>query len=720
MKKIVLLALCAFFSIKVLAGVTDEFITIWKTDNPGQSNSNAIRFCGQGNGYTIIWEEVGNAANSDTVTAGLIGPGDYQPVTFPSAGTYRLRVDPTGSGTFTNFRMDWDEQKILDIEQWGTTIWTDLAGAFRDCYNLDVTASDAPDLSNVTSLAQTFSYCYGLIGTPAFNTWQTGAVTDMSGMFWAATQFNQDLNNWNTSNVTNMFNMFENADLFNGNISTWNTSAVTNMASMFKSADNFNQPIGNWVVSSVTTMTDMFRQAGSFNQSLSGWNTISVTDMGGMFQQAVSFDQDLSTFNTSAVTNMASMFEGATAFNRPIGNWDVSAVTIMRGMFKDAVAFNQPLSNWTTTNVTNMNNMFENAVAFNSAIGNWDVSAVTSMSGMFRDAVSFNQPLNNWNVSAVTNMSHLFYNASSFNQPLNGWNTSSLTLASNLFRGASQFNQPLSNWDVSSVTQLTGVFEDASAFNQDLSSWDLSAIPQGAYGFLNNSGMDCINYSLFLNSLAANPAITSNVTLGALNRIYDSTASEAHDYLVNTKGWNFDGDSYVADCNTALPLVLHDFDAAYEEPYAVLTWQAGQEADLDFYEVEQSFDAVQFSRLEKLRKQNEGGSYTYRYPQNQAVAYYRIKLVDINGETSYSLTRSVRATAGGGHPLTLYPNPAEGQILHLDAARAMQVELFNQLGKSLGKHHLEQGSNTLDISALPAGIYWLRQDEGSQKFVIKK
>ena len=184
-------------------------------------------------------------------------------------------------------------------------------------------------------------------------------------------------------NLTNLSGMFNDAANFNQDISMWDTSNVTNMQHMFMGATNFNQPIGNWNTSKVTNMGGMFHKATNFNQDISGWNTGNVTDMGSMFNQATAFDQPLNTWNVSNVTAMGSMFADAVNFNRELNSWNVSKVTNMNTMFRGALKFNQPIGNWNTSKVTNMNTMFEYAPAFNQNISQWCVPLILSMPTRF-------------------------------------------------------------------------------------------------------------------------------------------------------------------------------------------------------------------------------------------------------------------------------------------------------------------------------------------------
>lgn len=92
-------------------------------------------------------------------------------------------------------------------------------------------------------------------------------ATDMSLMFFGTYEFNQDLNAWNTANITNMKGVFWHATKFNQPLS-WDTSKVTNMEAMFSNTSEFNQPL-NFNTSQVSNMTRMFNASVKFNQDLS-------------------------------------------------------------------------------------------------------------------------------------------------------------------------------------------------------------------------------------------------------------------------------------------------------------------------------------------------------------------------------------------------------------------------------------------------------------------
>jgi gliding motility-associated-like protein len=551
--------------------VASPFVTVWNLATAG-SGATQLTFGTLTSGtVNYTWQEIspGTASGSGSWS------GSTLTITgLPVGATIRLQIEPTNFKSFIIAFNNADRNRLTQVEQWGSAGWIDMRLAFANCSNLQVTATDAPNLLGVATMECMFSGCTSLNSPININSWNTSAVTDMSNMFNGASAFNQNIGAWNTSAVTNMSGMFSSANAFNQNVGAWNTAAVTNMKDMFNGATSFNQNIGAWNVSSVidmslmflgasafnqdigswntaavTNMNNMFGDASTFNQNIGAWNTSAVTDMSGMFSQAYAFNQNIGAWNTSAVTNMSSMFNRAFAFNQNIGAWNTAAVTNMNGIFLQAIAFNNggngSIGNWNTSAVTSMNQMFFAASAFNQDIGAWNTGAVVDMYRMF-SASAFNRNIGTWNTGAVTDMSFMFAFNNAFNQDIGSWNTGSVNYMSSMFKQASAFNNggnsTINNWNTGAVTFMNEMFNNANAFNQNIGSWTLNP-GVDLTNMLDGSGMDCNNYSATLIGWSANPLTPNGRTLGAAGRQYGTNAVAARTNLTTTKGWTIAGDT---------------------------------------------------------------------------------------------------------------------------------------------------------------------------------
>ena len=206
--------------------------------------------------YSVLWGD-------DTYSPDVSGSQSH---TYAAAGNYTVTVLGDGLDSISLYDDDVNALQIQSIEQWGGTEWTTMKDAFEGASNMTYRATDAPNLSNVTST---------------------------SGMFWDASSFDGDLSGWNVSSVTEMLYMFSRASSFNGDISGWDVSSVNSMNSMFFGASSFNGDLSSWNVSSVIDMHGMFLHASNFNQPLDDWDVSSVESMDIMFFGASDFDQNL-------------------------------------------------------------------------------------------------------------------------------------------------------------------------------------------------------------------------------------------------------------------------------------------------------------------------------------------------------------------------------------------------------------------------------------------
>lgn len=372
------------------------FITTWKTDNLGTSGSNQITIptIGSGYNYSVDWGD----GNSDT---GITGTFTH---TYASSGTYTVSI----TGTFPRiyFNNTGDKSKILSIEQWGNIAWMSMENSFAGCDNIVINASDAPNLSGVTSLSYMFNNCSSLT-TENYTNWDVSTITNMFATFYRATNFNGNISNWNVGNVTTMQALFGYCIKFNQDLSAWDVSKVTNMKDLFYQAIKFNGNIGSWDTGNVTNMSFMLYKCSPFNQDISGWDVSKVTNMQSLFGYCNNFNQDLSSWDVSQVSNMQDMFFQATHFNSDIGNWNTGNVTNMSHMFYADNTFNQDISGWDVSGVIDMTQMFRNAYDFDQNLGSWDITSALYMTDMFKfsglSSANYDNLLTGWAAQTVQN-----------------------------------------------------------------------------------------------------------------------------------------------------------------------------------------------------------------------------------------------------------------------------------------------------------------------------
>jgi surface protein len=257
----------------------DAFIIEVDTTKAG-TPSDQFQFTGAVGDYNVV------AKQNGTQVATFNDLSGQQTITLPSSGVYVLEVSAKDVNGFNRIRFNngGDKLKITDIKQWGSVAWSSFLNAFFFCSNMLTTATDVPDLSNVTDMS--FMFRDATSANPNTTNWDVSSVTNMRYMFRDATSANPNVSNWNTSNVTNTNSMFLNATSANPDVSNWNTSNVTNMFRMFFGATSANPDVSNWNTSNVTNVFQMFNGATSANPNMRNWDISNVTDMSRMLENS--------------------------------------------------------------------------------------------------------------------------------------------------------------------------------------------------------------------------------------------------------------------------------------------------------------------------------------------------------------------------------------------------------------------------------------------------
>ena len=435
-----------------------------------------------GTSFTIDWGDSSAVVNTNSGTV-------YH--TYTSNGSIANYTVSIGAeldtGAFTSLNMlssdNSSRNSVKEIKQWGDIAWTSLTQAMRRCYNVDVTATDTPDLSLNPSLIGSFQEATSL------------------------TNSNGSIGNWDLSACTSLYGTFATgSSTFNVNVSNWNTSNITQMIATFQSCSNFNQDLSTkitaggdlaWDVSKVTNMSYMFDGSG-FNTSISNWNTSNVTTMAAMFKNNTNFNQPILTNAISA---------GSSPTGSAYVAWDVSKVSDFggynAGFMAGNTSFDQDISNWKLKSTGNIDiqYMLSGATSFNS-----DISTKTISSGSSPYGTSYTA----WDMSNVNGFQRVFASASSFDQNLSTW--SCLTLSQ--YGGHATFQN--SGMSTANYTDTVVSF---------------------ANQVYNNSGTP---NNVFFGDQSSQ--VFDRARSGGANF---ASAGAARDYLTTTLGWTISGDTVI-------------------------------------------------------------------------------------------------------------------------------------------------------------------------------
>ncbi|HEY2726427.1 MAG TPA: T9SS type A sorting domain-containing protein, partial [Parafilimonas sp.] len=104
--------------------------------------------------------------------------------------------------------------------------------------------------------------------------------------------------------------------------------------------------------------------------------------------------------------------------------------------------------------------------------------------------------------------------------------------------------------------------------------------------------------------------------------------------------------------------------------------------------------------------------------------YYRLQMVDNDGKSAYSKIADVELLPGNNF-FAAYPNPVKDKLVIVtnNAVNAATIKVTDQAGKIIILQQLENiqagAKNTINVSALGNGIYYMQIISGNNKQTIR-
>lgn len=169
----------------------------------------------------------------------------------------------------------------------------------------------------------------------------------------------------------------------------------------------------------------------------------------------------------------------------------------------------------------------------------------------------------------------------------------------------------------------------------------------------------------------------------------------------------------VGDLNSTLPVSGLQLQAFADKKAVVLNWSVDAEWGTKAYEVEHSTNGNSWTRIGQVSAASQASgtgthtAYQYRHENPaEAINYYRLKIVDVDGLSRYSKTVSVNvANANAG--ILAYPNPVQQGVLNLSISKPGTVRIFNSNGAMIWQQQLPAGVHPVSTKNWARGIYRL-------------
>jgi len=169
-----------------------------------------------------------------------------------------------------------------------------------------------------------------------------------------------------------------------------------------------------------------------------------------------------------------------------------------------------------------------------------------------------------------------------------------------------------------------------------------------------------------------------------------------------------------------LPLKLLDFEAKLVGKSNVdLTWKTTEERDVRGFDVEVSATGTDFRKVGFVNARNVSGEQTYSFAtmMPSKLGYFRLKMIDNNGEITYGPVRMLKAANA---TVQAYPNPAHNQIsIDLSGFPGGQLRMLDMSGRVISVAKTVDGMNKINTQHLANGIYVLEVKLGTETELIK-
>ena len=173
----------------------------------------------------------------------------------------------------------------------------------------------------------------------------------------------------------------------------------------------------------------------------------------------------------------------------------------------------------------------------------------------------------------------------------------------------------------------------------------------------------------------------------------------------------------VGELGQILPLEFKNIAASIKANGTEISWKVLNENAIRNYVVELSLNSVDFSLVGVVSMTNKG-SYTLLDASKVGVtAYYRIKVVGVNGSAKYSNVVVVKQEAHV--EIGSYPNPVVNTLFISGLSGTTTLQIINSKGQNVLQQMTNANTYGLEVSKLNTGFYSVEIFDGNKRIATK-
>ncbi len=276
-----------------------------------------------------------------------------------------------------------------------------------------------------------------------------------------------------------------------------------------------------------------------------------------------------------------------------------------------------------------------------------------------------------------------------------------------------------------------GMGAGAVATYSNPSDFAVTQVNPGAFRGTNTAGVERtgIDTTSAINMLTVSNSNISSFTL-KLGTTKTNTTQTVRQYGIYMKGFPYP--------NLTLPVKLISFTATLngKQDKSNLNWTTASEINVRHFEVERSLDGNNFNQVGLVfAAGNSDSKLDYSYTDDLSnvagsIIYYRLKMVDNDGKSTYSNVRMVRIGKQNDKLITIntFPNPVSSElrvtIPNTWQNKKVNYEVYANNGQIMYRSEAAAASQTetINVGRLAPGFYIVKvshNGETAQQKIIK-